>query len=427
MSKKEKKYDTPYKIDKLKICCYNVIRGDDAIMIKRKKYLEDIRPFYDEDLIKVITGIRRCGKSTLLEQIVEELSVNVDKEHIIYINFEDVNYSDIKDFKDLNNYIVNLIKDDKKYYLLFDEIQNIEKWEKTVNSLKATKNVSLFITGSNSDLLSGDLATYLSGRYVSFKMQPFTFEEVCELKGTEDYENIFLDYIKWGGMPQRFRFNGEKQLRTYLSDVYDSIVMKDIIKRFKITDLDLFNRIVEYIMTTPAQSFSAENLVNYLKDKDDRNVSKETIYNYLEYMCKGLLVSKVDRYDVRGKRILNGKYKYYLADLGLGRIMNTSKKEQLGAYVENVVYNELIYRGYDVKIGTLENGEIDFIALKDGNKEYYQVCYELGDNEPVINREFGAFDNVHDHYPKYVISTDKFDMSQDGVIHKNIIDWLLEK
>ena len=395
-------------------------------MIKRKKYLDDIRPFYDEDLIKVITGIRRCGKSVLLEQIVDELRDNgVDADHIIYINFEDVTYSDIKDFKDLNNFIVGLMKDDNKYYLLFDEIQNIENWERTVNSLKATKNVSLFITGSNSDLLSGDLATYLSGRYVSFKMQPFTFREVCELKGSNDYENIFLDYMKWGGMPQRFRFNEEKQLRTYLSDVYDSIVMKDIIRRFKITDLDLFNRIGEYIMTTPAQSFSAENLANYLRDKDDRAASKETIYNYLEYMCKGLLISKVDRYDVRGKRILNGKYKYYLADLGLGRIMNTSKKEQLGAYIKNIVYNELIYRGYDVKVGTLENGEVDFIALKNGKKVYYQVCFILGDNENVINREFGAFNQIQDNYPKYVISTDKFDMSQDGIIHRNIIDWLL--
>ena len=396
-------------------------------MIKREKYLEDIRPFYDEDLIKVITGIRRCGKSTLLEQIESELLTSIDKDHIISMNFEDVRYSDIENFKELNNYIINLIKDERKYYLLFDEIQNITDWEKTINSLKATQNVSLFITGSNSDLLSSDLATYLSGRYVSFKMQPFTFSEVCKLKNTIDYENAFLDYIKWGGMPQRFIFDGEQQLRTYLSDVYYSIVMKDIIKRFKIPDLDLFNRIVEYIMTTPSQSFSADSLANYLKEKVDRNVSKETIYNYLEYMCKGLLVSKVDRYDVRGKRILNGKYKYYLADLGLGRIMNTSKKEQLGAYIENVVYNELIYRGYEVKIGTLENGEIDFIALKDGKKEYYQVCYILGDNDSVINREFGAYKGIDDNYPKYVISTDKFDMSQDGIIHKNIINWLLEK
>lgn len=396
-------------------------------MIKREKYLNDIRPFYDENLIKVITGIRRCGKSVLLEQIVKELEDRIDKNHIIYINFENVEYSDIENFKDLNNYVVNLIKDDKKYYLLFDEIQNIDSWEKTVNSLKATKNVSLFITGSNSDLLSGDLATLLSGRYVSFKMQPFTFGEICNLKDSTDYENIFLDFIKWGGMPQRFRFDEEKQIRTYLSDVYDSIVMKDIIRRFKINDLDLFNRIVEYIMTTPAQSFSADNLVDYFQNKDKRTVSKETIYNYLEYMCKGLLISKVDRYDVRGKRILNGKYKYYLTDLGLGRIMNTSKKEQLGAYIENIVYNELVYRGYDVKIGTIENGEIDFIALKDGNREYYQVCFQIGDNENVRSREFGAYKGVDDNYPKYVISTDKFDLSENGIIHKNIVDWLLNK
>ena len=203
--------------------------------------------------------------------------------------------------------------------------------------------------------------------------------------------------------------------------------MKDIIKRFKITDLDLFNRIIEYIMTNPSQSFSAENLVDYLKNHDNRNVSKETIYNYLEYMCRGLLIQKLDRYDVRGKRILNGKYKYYLTDLGLGRIKNTSKKEQLGAYLENIVFNELLYRGYDIKIGTLENGEIDFIAIKDGNKEYYQVCYQIGDNDNVREREFGAYKNIADNYPKYVLSLDEFDLSENGIIHKNIIDWLLNK
>ncbi len=393
----------------------------------RKKNLDEIRPFYDEDLIKVITGIRRSGKSTLLEQIKSELLNKSDKEHIIYINFEDMTYSDIENFKDLNNYIINLIKDKNKYYLLFDEIQNVEKWEKTINSLKVTKNVSIFITGSNSDLLSGELSTCLSGRYVSFYVQPFVFSEVCEIKKISSYKSIFMDYIKWGGMPQRFRFEDEKQIRTYLSDVYDSIVMKDIIKRFKITDLDLFNRIIEYIMTTPSQSFSAENLVDYLKNHDNRNVSKETIYNYLEYMCRGLLIQKLDRYDVRGKRILNGKYKYYLTDLGLGRIKNTSKKEQLGAYLENIVFNELLYRGYDIKIGTLENGEIDFIAIKDGNKEYYQVCYQIGDNDNVREREFGAYKNIADNYPKYVLSLDEFDLSENGIIHKNIIDWLLNK
>ena len=397
-------------------------------MIKRDNYLKKIRPFYDEDLIKVLTGIRRCGKSVLLEQIIEEIKQKTDEQHIIYINFENIIYSDIKDFMDLNKYINDKITDKKKYYLFFDEIQYIKNWEKAINSFKATMNVSIFITGSNSDLLSGELATLLSGRYVSFKIQPFTFKEVCELTNAkkEDYEEIFRNYITWGGMPQRYRFNDEQQIRIYLSDVYDSIVMKDIIRRFKINDIDLFNRIVEYIMTTPSQMFSAENLVKYFKEKDNRSVAKDTIYNYLDYMCRACLINKVDRYDVRGKRILSGKYKYYLTDLGLGQILNISKKQQLGAYLENIVYNELIYRGYDVKVGTFEKGEIDFIALKDNNKIYIQVAYILSDEE-VINREFNIYNNIQDNYPKYVITMDKFDFSQNGIIHKNIIDWLLDE
>ena len=247
------------------------------------------------------------------------------------MNFEDVRYSDIENFKELNNYIINLIKDEKKYYLLFDEIQNITDWEKTINSLKATQNVSLFITGSNSDLLSGELATHLAGRYVSFKIYPFTFKEVCELKNISDknkyeLEKDFNEYVKWGGLPQRFILNDEEQTRTYLTDIYNSIVVKDIIDRFGIKDLELFNRIVEYIVTTPSQTFSAENLAKYFSLNDDRGVTKNTLYNYLEYMSKAMLISKADRYDVRGKRILNGKYKYYLTDLGLGGVMNTTKR-----------------------------------------------------------------------------------------------------
>lgn len=329
---------------------------------------------------------------------------------------------------DLNKYVCDKIVDDEKYYLFFDEIQKVSEWEKVINSLKATMNVSIFVTGSNSDLLSGELATYLLGRYVSFKIQPFTFSEVCNLKNANenDYENLFRNYIILGGMTQRLRFDEEKQIRTYLSDVYDSIVVKDIISRFIISDIDLFNRVIEYIMTNLSQTFSAENLVKYFKENDDRSVSKDTIYNYLEYMCRGFLIHKVDRYDVRGKRILTGKYKYYLTDLGLGQILNTTKKEQLGAYLENIVYNELIYRGYDVKVGTLDKGEIDFIATKYGEKIYIQVAYVSAD-ENVIERKFGAYMNIQDNYPKYVLTTDKFDFSHEGIIHKNIIDWLLEK
>lgn len=402
-------------------------------MIIREKYLSQIRQFYDKDLIKVITGIRRCGKSIILTQIMDELKDKGIKENqIIYINFESKRYDNIKNDNDLYYYIQEKMKEEIKYYLFLDEIQNIENWEKAVNSFKADlgEKISIFITGSNSDLLSSEIATHLSGRYVSFKVYPFTFKEVCKFKNIEtkdkyELEKDFMDYVKWGGLPQRFILEDDNQIRTYLSDVYDSIVIKDIIERFGIKDLDLFNRIVEYIVTTPAQTFSAESLAKYFTVNDDRGVTKNTLYNYLEYMSKAMLISKADRYDVRGKRILNGKYKYHLTDLGLGQVMNTTKRPQMGAYLENIVYNELLSRGYDVKVGSLENGEIDFIATKFEERLYIQVAYQLSDD--IIDREFGVFDNINDHYPKYVISADKFDLSQNGIIHKNIIDWLLER
>ena len=398
-------------------------------MIIREKYLSKIRPFYDQDLIKVIMGIRRCGKSVILLQIIDELKEKgIPESQIIYINFENEDYSFIKDDLDLHNYIKEKIINTEKYYLFFDEIQNVEHWEKAINSFKASKNVSIFITGSNSDLLSGELATHIAGRYVSFKVYPFTFKEVCELKNLtdkQDIETAFNDYIIWGGMPQRFMMTDEFQVRTYLTDVYDSILVKDIISRFNIKDLDLFNRVVEYIVTTPSQNFSADNLSNYFANKDDRDVSKNTLYNYLEYMAKAMLVNKAERYDVRRKRILTGKYKYYLTDLGLGQIKNTGKRLQIGAYLENIVYNELISAGYDVKIGGIDKGEIDFIATRFKEKIYIQVAYILADDS-VVEREFGAFKTIEDNFPKYVLTMDKLDFSQDGIIHKNIIDWLLE-
>ena len=398
-------------------------------MIIRERYLSKIRPFYDQELIKVIMGIRRCGKSVLLLQIIEELKEKgIPESQIIYINFENEDYSFIKNDIDLHNYIKKKIVNKEKYYLFFDEIQNVKDWEKAINSFKSSKNVSVFITGSNSDLLSGELATHLAGRYVSFKLYPLTFGEVCVLKNLKErteIEDAFDDYITWGGMPQRFMLTDEMQTRTYLSDIYDSIVVKDIITRFGIKDIDLFNRIVEYIVTTPSQNFSAESLSNYFANKDDREVSKITLYNYLEYMAKAMLINKVDRYDIRGKRILNGKYKYYLTDLGLGQVKNIGKRPQLGAYLENIVYNELISRGYDVKIGNLEKAEIDFIATRFKEKIYIQVAYILAD-DTVIDREFGAYKGIEDNYPKYVLTMDKHDFSQEGIIHKNVIDWLLD-
>lgn len=397
-------------------------------MVLRERFLKKIRPFYNQDIIKVLIGIRRSGKSVILSQIADELKKDgTDEKHIIYMNFEDLDYEEYADYKKLNDYIKDKIVDDKKYYIFFDEIQIVHKWEKVVNSLRATQNASIFITGSNSDLLSGDLATHIAGRYVSFKITPFTFGEVCELLNIKDKAEVkkcFSDYIKWGGMPQRFMQTDDFSCKTYLNDIYDSIVIKDIVARFNIKDIDLLNRIVTYILTTPSQTFSPERMKKYFQS-ESRNVSLETIYNYLDYIVRANLISKAERYDIRGKRILTGKYKYYLTDLGFTNILSDGKKAQMGAYLENIVYNELIARGYNVNIGNTDNGEIDFIATRFEEKIYVQVAYILTD-EKVIEREFGVYKKIEDNFPKYVITMDDFDFSCNGIIHKNIIDFLLD-
>ena len=397
-------------------------------MLLREDYLSKIREFYDLDIIKILIGIRRCGKSVLLKQIIDEIKNTVDDNHIIYINFEDVTYAYIKNYLDLNDYVNKKIGDDKKYYLFFDEIQMVDDWEKAINSFKATLNVSIFITGSNSKLLSGEFATLLSGRYVSFKVFPFSFKEVIDLKkltDIRDIEGAFNDYILWGGLPQRFDFGSQDAMISYLSDVFNSIVLKDIVKRNNIKNIDLFERVMEYLVTNPSQSFSPANMMNEFS-KENIPVSSKTIYECLDYATSAMLMEKISAYDIRGKKILSRKDKYYLTDLGLGQILNTNKKAQYGTYLENIVYNELRYRGYEVSIGNNDGREIDFIATKHNIKEYYQVSYTLAD-ENTERREFNAFDNIKDNYPKYVISTDKLDYSQNGIIHKSIIDWLLNK
>ena len=398
-------------------------------MIIRERYLREIRPFYKQELIKVLIGIRRSGKSVILTQIMNELQADgIDEKHIIYINFEDFDFDEYTDPKKLHTYVKNKIIDKKKYYIFFDEIQNVNTWEKVVNSLRATKNTSIFITGSNSDLLSSDLATHIAGRYVSFKITPFTFKEVCELLNIvdkKDVEEEFSDYVKWGGLPQRFMQTDDMSKKTYLNDIYDSIIIKDVVQRFGVKNIDLLNRIATYLLTTPSQVFSPESIKKYF-ESTSRGVSLETLYNYLDYFVRANLISKADRYDIRGKRILTGKYKYYLTDLGFTHILSEDKKSQIGAYLENIVYNELIARGYNVNIGSIDNGEIDFIATRFEEKIYIQVTYLL-DDENVSEREFGAYKQIEDNYPKYVLSMDKFDFSQNGIIHKNIIDWLLEE
>ncbi len=398
-------------------------------MIKRESYLKKIRGFYHKDLIKVITGIRRCGKSVLLMQIMDELrEEGIEDSQIIYINFEDYDYSFIQTGKELHEYVKKKIISKERHYLFFDEIQVIPEFERVINSLRMKFHTSIFITGSNGKLLSGELATFLSGRYVSFSIYPFSFKEMCKFKDINREsvsDEILTDYMIWGGLPQRFLMENEEQTKTFLRDVYDAIVLRDIVQRAGIKDVDLFGRIIEYLVCNPSQTFSPKSMSDYFLSID-RKVSKETIYNYLEHITASLIMKRVSRYDIRGKRILTKMDKYYLTDAGLGRVRNTGFKLEMGALLENVVYNELLYRGYEVYVGKTRNGEIDFVAIKDNQKEYYQVAYYLYD-EKVIEREFGAFSGIPDNFPKYVLSFDKMDFSREGIIHKNIIKFLLEE
>lgn len=395
-------------------------------MIIRENILKKIRPFYDSELIKVLIGLRRSGKSVILQQIMDELIENgIDASQIIYINFEDFQYSFITGAEQLYQYIRDQRKNEKKYYMFFDEIQMVNEFERVINSFRATWDVSIFITGSNGKLLSGELATLLSGRYVSFRVTPFSFVECCEIRQvTEPSDEDLIEYMNWGGMPQRFSMKSESETRTFLQDLYNSVVLRDIVQRTGAKEVDLINRIMEYLMLNPSQTFSAKGILNYFKSVD-RTISAQTLYNYLDHIQTSLIVSKVQRYDIRGKQLLTTLDKYFLTDLGLGRIHNSGYKLEMGAMLENIVYNELRSRDYEVYVGKIPNGEVDFVAVKGNQREYYQVVYYLSE-QSVVDREFGAFRAIADNYPKYVLSMDKYDFSRDGIIHKNVIKFLTE-
>lgn len=397
-----------------------------AAMVIREQILNRIRPFYESELIKVLIGLRRSGKSVLLRQIMGELRENgVEESQIIYMNFEDFRYSFVSNAEQLYQYICGQRKNEKKYYLFFDEIQMVNEFERAINSFRATWDVSIFITGSNGKLLSGELATLLSGRYVSFRVTPFSFIEYCEIRQIEKpSDEDLIEYMNWGGMPQRFSMKGEMETRTFLQDLYNSIVLRDIVQRTGAKEVDLINRIMEYLMFNPSQTFSAKGILNYFKSVD-RKVSAQTLYNYLEHIQTSQIVSRAQRYDIRGKQLLTTLDKYFLTDLGLGRIHNSGYKLEMGAMLENIVYNELRNRNYEVYVGKIPNGEVDFVAVQGDKREYYQVAYYLAD-QSVTDREFGAFSAIADNYPKYVLSMDKFDFSRDGIIHKNVIAFLME-
>ena len=394
-------------------------------MLKREIYLKKIRDFYNSDLVKILVGIRRCGKSVILEQIMEELkNKGIEESHIIYINFEFIEFEYLTDYKELNKYIKEKIEDNELYYLFFDEIQNVDNFEKVINSLRASKKVSIFITGSNSRLLSEELSTVLSGRYVSFKINPLSYKEVLELLEENSTDKIFEDYMKWGSLPNRFEFKKEDAIKNYLYGVFDSIILRDVVERLKIRDTILFNLILQYIVDTIGREFSAENIINFLKN-EGREVSTLTIYSYLDALCKALLIRKVYRYDVHGKAVLKTLNKYYVTDLGIAQIKNNKTEIDKSYAIENIVYNELIIKGYDVYTGKTKKGEIDFVATKPDKKIYIQVVFSIP-NEDTKNREFGAYNVINDNYPKYVITLDKLTYEYNGIKHINLIDFLLD-
>ena len=397
-------------------------------MLRREMYLSRIRGFYDSDLVKILVGIRRCGKSVILNQIMSELKEKgVDNEHIIYVNFEFIEYEDLQDYKELNKYIKEKIVDKKIYYVFLDEIQKVSKFEDVVNSLRASiENISIFITGSNSKLLSNELSTVLSGRYVLFNIYPLSYKEFVELTGKDGKsDETFWNFVKWGGLPNRTQFTDESNIKDYLHSVFDSIILRDVVDRLGLKDTVLFDLLLQYIVDITGREFSAENVIKFLKS-EGKSVSTETLYIYLDALCKALLIKKIYRYDIHGKAILKTLNKYYMTDLGIAQIKNNNFEINKSFAIENVVYNELLIRGYEVYIGKTKEGEIDFIATNDEEKLYFQVAYLL-ESDKVLTREFDAYKEINDNYPKYVLSLDKADFSKDGIIHKNIIDWLLEK
>ena len=401
------------------------------MFIKRTKYLDLIRRFYDSSLIKVLTGIRRCGKSVLLSQIKEEIkeTYNIDEDHIISINFEDVSFTNLRNYLKLNNFIIKKIKDKNKYYIFLDEIQNVRNFEKTLASLKATQNVSIFVTGSNSKLLSGRLSSLLVGRCKEFKILPFSYIEFLQYYNENNLPlplQPLNNYIRLGGMPQRFDYDNEDDIKNYLISLFNGIIDKDICNSRSNINKENFTTIAKYIISNATKEFSATSISDYFNKTNNGNITRENIYRYLEKLEQACLISRVKRYDIASKRTLRLIEKHFVIDNGFFLACSQSNNILISHALENLIYNELIYRGYEIKIGKTYKGEIDFVVAKNNTKCFIQVAYLLSD-ESIIKREFSAFSSIKDSAPKYVFSLDQFDMSQDGIKHINIEDFLLNK
>ncbi len=392
-------------------------------MLIRKKYLNRIRPYYNSELIKVITGIRRSGKSTILKQIISEIKTEInDDSRIIFYDFEDFSNEKYQNNPhEFYNVITRQLSNKDKNYVFLDEIQYMKDFEKVIASIRKL-NCSLFVTGSNSKLLSGELASVLTGRVIEFRVQPFSYSEASEYMQT-DNDEFFDDYLKFGGFPLRYE---EQNTDAFLfsKNLYDAILDRDIFSRHVIEDKNKFKNFASYVMLHSGETISTESIEKYTEKAGDK-ISKSTGYQYLDYMEEAFLNNCCYRYDISGKQMLSTKKKYYAVDTSLIRIQKDSDNQNLGFLLETLVFNELVSRGFSVSIGKTYKGEVDFVVSSGKNICYIQVCYLLA-SEEIIAREFGAFSSIRDSYPKYVISMDKTDMSRNGIKHINIRDFLLD-
>ena len=401
-------------------------------MTKRELYIEKIKPFIDKDIIKVLTGIRRSGKSVMLKLIMEELKQNkIDEKQFININFENLINRELTTADKLHEYILKKASEiKKKCYIFLDEIQEVKDWEKCINSLRVNEeyDFDIYITGSNAKLLSGELSTYLAGRYVEFVIYPFSFKEFLEtLKSIQQdvsTREAFQKYVKFGGMPFLYNlaFEEEASLQ-YLKDIYSSIILKDITQKNKIRDTDLLERVISYLIMNVGNNFSATSISKFFKS-ENRKVSVETILNYIKAAEESFLIYRVSRDDLIGKKVLNVNEKYYIADHGMREAILGSNQRDINQIFENIIYLELLRKGYNVRVGKVDNLEVDFVCTKGNEKIYVQVAYLLASPE-TIEREFTSLEKIDDNYPKYVISMDEFDMSRNGIIHINIIEFLI--
>ncbi len=393
-------------------------------MVHRKQYFEKLLKLKDKQIIKVVTGVRRCGKSTLLEMFRKHLLTSgVDESRVIALNFEEVENEHLLDYKKLYDYIKERLSPNQMNYVFLDEIQIVPDFQKAVDSLYVKNIVDLYITGSNANLLSGELATLLSGRYVEIKMLPLSFAEYLQLIGG-DKRDAFNVYFRNGGFPYAATLSENDILLDYLTGIYNTVILKDVVKRKKIADVALLETVIKFLFDNVGNIVSAKKISDSLTSYG-RSTTSATVDNYITALCESFIMYEIGRYDVKGKQLLKSLKKYYIVDMGFRRVVLGEKRSNVGYALENIVYLELLRRGYKVSIGKVDDLEIDFIAEKDGDRIYYQVSASILD-ENTYAREITPLKKINDHYPKFIISMDEVPMNEDGIKQVNIIDFLLQ-